>query len=612
MRIHTACLLIPVISADFCTELCNNDGPAICTGGSYDKKGTCHAYFFVGASRTEYCFHTSATASACPDTGAKVRVIDVPRLLSQRTTPSPTTSIAPDVTTTLSPMMPQDAQYIASALSTLSDLPHPWRSHPKARLSNEVDAVIERGGRVSDPLAFWNAGNMNGAIDMMVDGFEARNDNKFLFYHVISLLKFLNIPVAERQAFGLDSGMAARLANKVHLVAEHMPIRISRFWTFSAGDFELMGEYIPAIMQHLHIKRTQVVRGVFSSFQGSPIQGLVFRGNSQTAWTDSLASLTGPADNLRLGVSSVSFLDSDYPSAEEWYTVIAHSLQDESKAGLLRPSPTLNYVEVVAKPSTPIAEYRALGRYLAMSILDAAPLALGFSTSFWAFVLDRTLTIDDVDYTDGALATTLRNINNARSDAELGGFFLTIDGTRHTPTIANRADLLERVLRGSIDPAMRAQLEAVKAGFLDLIPAAFIAPLNVCEIVQLVRGRSAIDLNDMRANLAVRGTVEYRDDSDAPMPTVSTLIQLDFFWRTIEEFDATQHKQFLRALTGLDVVPAGGWAYALGGRISVWVDQRVGALDFDHHGILLLNHESHEEMREEILSMLFVAMHLRQ
>ena len=93
---------------DPCTQLCNRDGPAICTRGSWTKdNGTCQAYVFRGEpARGDYCYHTGATAATCPGRGQPVRATDVPRLLAGAgrgmVDPSASTTTArPAPTTTL-------------------------------------------------------------------------------------------------------------------------------------------------------------------------------------------------------------------------------------------------------------------------------------------------------------------------------------------------------------------------------------------------------------------------------------------------------------------------------------------------------------------------------
>ena len=70
-------------SQDPCRQLCLRDGPSVCSGGSWTKSGAvCHGYFFRdNPALNDYCYHTSASGSTCPATGAPVRVVDAVRLL---------------------------------------------------------------------------------------------------------------------------------------------------------------------------------------------------------------------------------------------------------------------------------------------------------------------------------------------------------------------------------------------------------------------------------------------------------------------------------------------------------------------------------------------------
>jgi tRNA A-37 threonylcarbamoyl transferase component Bud32 len=71
------------VASDPCKRLCKLDGPKVCTGGSYDKKGRCHAYLFLGdPENNQYCYHTKQTADSCPSKGKAVKVEDAARLIA--------------------------------------------------------------------------------------------------------------------------------------------------------------------------------------------------------------------------------------------------------------------------------------------------------------------------------------------------------------------------------------------------------------------------------------------------------------------------------------------------------------------------------------------------
>ena len=72
-----------------CEQLCQLDGPDICTGGSWPRNGgTCHGYFVQPTGET--CYHNATTHLSCPDTLPALTVeaasIRVPRRRSQTTT----------------------------------------------------------------------------------------------------------------------------------------------------------------------------------------------------------------------------------------------------------------------------------------------------------------------------------------------------------------------------------------------------------------------------------------------------------------------------------------------------------------------------------------------
>jgi hypothetical protein len=74
------------VVGDPCKRLCDFDGPAVCTDGSWVKNGNiCHKYVYRGDPRNmDYCYHTAASRETCPGNGAPVKVDDVDRLIRNR------------------------------------------------------------------------------------------------------------------------------------------------------------------------------------------------------------------------------------------------------------------------------------------------------------------------------------------------------------------------------------------------------------------------------------------------------------------------------------------------------------------------------------------------
>ena len=85
-------LYFSAVAGDPCRDLCDHDGPGMCTEGSYTKvNGVCYRYMFLGDSFIVYCYHSSRTQSVCPGNGRPVLPTDVSRLISSPVLTSPVT-----------------------------------------------------------------------------------------------------------------------------------------------------------------------------------------------------------------------------------------------------------------------------------------------------------------------------------------------------------------------------------------------------------------------------------------------------------------------------------------------------------------------------------------
>jgi hypothetical protein len=97
MRLYIAWLLVKIaLTADPCFQLCSQDGPDICTKGSWTKpNGYCQGYLYKGEPLNKhYCYHTRETVDVCPPEGRGVKAADVAGLLAP-VLPAPSIEIYP-------------------------------------------------------------------------------------------------------------------------------------------------------------------------------------------------------------------------------------------------------------------------------------------------------------------------------------------------------------------------------------------------------------------------------------------------------------------------------------------------------------------------------------
>jgi hypothetical protein len=104
---YFAIICIALISAvngsvDPCKRLCDFDGPAICTDGSWTKSSNvCAKYVYRGDPEDlDYCYHTTATKGTCPGHGAPVLSHHVDRIIARRDDVEPLIERASSTTTT--------------------------------------------------------------------------------------------------------------------------------------------------------------------------------------------------------------------------------------------------------------------------------------------------------------------------------------------------------------------------------------------------------------------------------------------------------------------------------------------------------------------------------
>ncbi len=95
----TVLLLISSAVADPCTDLCNRDGPEVCTKGSWTtSEGFCSYYLFRGdPANKDYCYHTAETASICLCTGTGVKPSDAAVLTREEGGGALSTTAIPDI-----------------------------------------------------------------------------------------------------------------------------------------------------------------------------------------------------------------------------------------------------------------------------------------------------------------------------------------------------------------------------------------------------------------------------------------------------------------------------------------------------------------------------------
>jgi hypothetical protein len=162
---------------------------------------------------------------------------------------------------------------------------------------------------------------------------------------------------------------------------------------------------------------------------------------------------------------------------------------------------------------------------------------------------------------------------------------------------------------------VRPRFEALKTGFIDLIPVAALGAVTPQELGRLVSGEIDMDVDDMKKHVDVILKSEWDDETDTQVFTKDTIQQMGYMWECFRKMDTTTKRHLVRALTGYDRLPVGGWGHiGVGSRITVWFGDRsnINWTEFRQYSFDILSFKSEAEMQKAIVDYLETVMLYRE
>lgn len=266
-------LLSPLVfcssPVDPCADLCNFDGPSICTGGSWTKRdNSCHAYLFRGdPSVGDYCYHTASTSSACPSPGDPVRPDDVFRL------------------------MRSDLAHLLADLTTADEL---------CGSLDELQGFIYMAVRDFAHMAaddFWFL--MNGALLLQAAGRPSACQTGLLM-NLVTLVTETPHALDDPQTFAREIGFTRFCRDNIDL--------LRRLIITYHGNWHVLPRFVPFVFGTVTLRRQAVVE-LIHAHQSEP--GMLARLRDQDfpgEWCSSLGNLFVPR-----GMTGYYELDADFP-----------------------------------------------------------------------------------------------------------------------------------------------------------------------------------------------------------------------------------------------------------------------------------------------------------
>jgi hypothetical protein len=281
-----------------------------------------------------------------------------------------------------------------------------------------------------------------------------------------------------------------------------------------------------------------------------------FTVSRETVLVDSVESLNGYARKLRLPIERVRF-QTEAAFGEgvirDWFTEMARQMfNPEFGLFKLRENDEPRYLEVSPQQVHPPESeklYRAVGRFLALTITQGNPIRVNFPVMFYARLLGTNISsLEDIAEDEPKLFDSLDYVRKAEQ-AGLDGLELdSPDGTVVPLTVANRDALILHRINTLISPKALPFIDIIREGFNDVIPLDLIRDLfSPIEFGGLIVGKSDFTVEEFVQHVRLTG---YTHESD----------QIKWLIKLLRDFTAEQRAKFLRFVTSSTQLPSVGFA----------------------------------------------------
>uniref|UniRef100_H2YXU6 HECT-type E3 ubiquitin transferase n=1 Tax=Ciona savignyi TaxID=51511 RepID=H2YXU6_CIOSA len=255
--------------------------------------------------------------------------------------------------------------------------------------------------------------------------------------------------------------------------------------------------------------------------------------------------------------------------AREWFFLVSHEVLNPMYC-LFEYAGSTNYTLQINPASTINPDhmhyFRFVGRFIAMALYHGKFIDTGFSLPFYKRMLNRKLTIKDIESVDEEFYNSLVWIrdNNIEEcgleldftmDFEVLGKIDTIELKEGGADMAVTEENKEEYIRLMIDWRFSRGVEKQTKGFLDgfneVVPLQWLQYFDERELELMLCGMQEFDVDDWNRHTIYRN---YTRNSK----------QVVWFWQYIHEIDNEKRARLLQFVSGTCRIPVGGFAELLG------------------------------------------------
>ncbi|XP_015276912.1 PREDICTED: NEDD4-like E3 ubiquitin-protein ligase WWP1 isoform X1 [Gekko japonicus] len=255
--------------------------------------------------------------------------------------------------------------------------------------------------------------------------------------------------------------------------------------------------------------------------------------------------------------------------AREWFFLLSHEVLNPMYC-LFEYAGKSNYCLQINPASTinpdHLSYFCFIGRFIAMALFHGKFIDTGFSLPFYKRMLNKKLTIKDLESIDTEFYNSLiwirdNNIEECNLemyfcvDMELLGKVtsheLKSGGSNLLVTEENKEEYIGLMAEWRFSRGVREQTKAFLDGFNEVVPLQWLQYFDEKELEVMLCGMQEVDLADWQRNTVYR---HYTRNSK----------QIIWFWQFIKEADNEVRMRLLQFVTGTCRLPLGGFAELMG------------------------------------------------
>ncbi|KAK7575962.1 hypothetical protein V9T40_012248 [Parthenolecanium corni] len=250
--------------------------------------------------------------------------------------------------------------------------------------------------------------------------------------------------------------------------------------------------------------------------------------------------------------------------AREWLCLLSREMLNP-QYGLFQYSREDNYTLQINPDSSinpeHLSYFHFAGRIIGIAVFHGHYIDGGFTTPFYKMLLNKPITLDDIEGVDPDLHRSLTwLLENKIEPEELDASFavevnsfgvlkaheLKAGGQNIQVTEENKKEYVKLYVNYRFMRGIEQQFLALYKGFTEIVPAQLLKPFDERELELIIGGLVSIDIQDWKQNTRLKHCT-----SDTQV--------VKWFWQIVESYSEEMRARLLQFVTGSSRVPLQGF-----------------------------------------------------